>query len=362
MVFTGGGTGGHILPNLAIIDELSKIEPGLNVSYIGLENGLEEKLVIARGVHFYGIPAGKLRRYLSLENITDVGRTLMGVAQAWRILRRIRPQLVFAKGGFVSVPVVAAARMLKIPVWLHESDFSPGLSNKICARFADKIFLSFPESVHFFPGRVTSVVGNPIRTKILDGTRQRGFALTGFSPKKPVVLIMGGSTGATALNMLVASTLQSLLRKAQVVHITGPGKEGVSPRLLTRSQLAAYKSFSFLHDELADIYAIADVVVSRAGSGSIFEVLAWHRPFIAIPLPRSASRGDQIENARSCEAEGTAQVLDQDGLTPEHFVESVISLLEDEEARAKMIKAQKNMNVRESALTVAKAIHEFFKL
>ncbi|MEK9132746.1 MAG: glycosyltransferase, partial [Patescibacteria group bacterium] len=222
VAFTGGGTGGHILPNIAIIDELKKIcGNACEFFYVGEKNSFEERMAVARGIPFYRIHAGKLRRYLSLKNVIDMFYVPFGLIEAVFALRRIKPDLIFAKGGYVSVPVVLAAHFLKIPVWLHESDVSAGLSNKICSRFAQKIWLSFEESKKFFAGKNVEVVGNPIRAEILKGNADRGYELTGFSKNKPVILIVGGSTGARALNKIVFEALSELLKKTQIVLITG---------------------------------------------------------------------------------------------------------------------------------------------
>lgn len=313
-----------MFPNLAIIEEL-KVE----VFYIGEKHGPEEELVKKYHVPFYGIHAGKLRRYFDFKNFIDIFKIPLGFFEALKILRKLKPDLVFAKGGYVSVPVVFAAWILRIPVWLHESDVSPGLANRICSRFVKRIFLSFEESEKYFEGLAAArlVIGNPIRREILNGSPAKGYKLTGFSPRKPVLLIVGGSTGAQSLNKLVFKILPKLLRKVQVIHITGKNISTTYNLQPTTS----YKSFPFLHAELAHIYAITDLAVSRAGSGGIFELLALHKPMILIPLPRAASRGDQIENARVFAKHGWAQMLEQDGLTPEKLLRAIIHFLENPE-------------------------------
>lgn len=362
MAFTGGGTGGHILPNIAIIDELKKICGNIcEFFYIGEKNSFEERIMTARGIPFYKIRAGKLRRYLSFKNVVDMFNVPFGLIEAVFALRKIKPDLVFAKGGYVSVPVVLAAHFLKIPVWLHESDVSAGLSNKICSRFAQKIWLSFGESKKFFAGKNVEVVGNPIRAEILKGNADRGYELTGFSKNKPVILIVGGSTGAQALNKIVFEALPELLKKTQVVHITGALAPHIESAKLAREFeiKKGYRRFDFLEEELAHIYAITDLIVSRAGSGSIFESLACAKPLVLVPLPKTVSRGDQIENAQVFEQKGFAVMLDQKGLSSSRFAESVLGLLNNESFRTSMVKNQKNAQYKNAAKKIAQAIVEF---
>lgn len=316
-----------MLPNIAVIRALKletrSLKRDIEFFYIGEKNSIEERLIREEGVPFFGIHAGKMRRYFDLKNIADVFKIPLGIFESLRILRRVKPKLVFSKGGYVSVPVCLAAWMLKVPVWIHESDVSPGLATKICRRFAQKIFLSFEESKQFFPGRPVEVVGNPIRKEVTQGKPEKGYELTGFSPKHPVVLIMGGSTGSQFLNEMVAKILPELEReKIQVVHITGP-----HPATFLPPASPWYRSFAFLNKELPHIYAVASLVISRAGSGSIFEILACGKKLILIPLPRAGSRGDQIENAEVCEKHGWAKVLLQEGLTAGQLKESILEAL-----------------------------------
>ncbi|MBI4994308.1 undecaprenyldiphospho-muramoylpentapeptide beta-N-acetylglucosaminyltransferase [Candidatus Peregrinibacteria bacterium] len=350
IVFTGGGTGGHVFPNLAVIKEVRGQRSEVSVFYIGEKGAMEEKLVVQAGIPFYGIYAGKLRRYFDFKNFVDVFKLPVGFFQAFFILRKLRPQIIFAKGGYVSVPVVIAARFLGLPVWLHESDFSPGLANKICSRFAKKIFVSFEESRRFFSGCNVEVVGNPIRKWLLKGDKEIGYRLTGFSREKPVILIMGGSTGAQSLNKLVEKILPKLLKHTQIVHIIG-----VTPTSY-KLQATSYKQFEFLNEDLAHIYAISNLIISRAGSGAIFEILALKKPMILVPLPAEASRGDQIENALVFAQRGWARVIHQDKVTPEEFLKEILDLLNDKKAQTQMIENQKRVDYGSSALKIAKAI------
>lgn len=344
IVFTGGGTGGHVFPNVAVIRELRNKEFGISnfeCFYIGGKKFVEEKIIRDEGIPFYGIHVGKLRRYWDIKNFIDFFKIPIGFFEALRILRKLKPDLVFAKGGYVSVPVTLAAWVLRISVWLHESDVSPGLANRICSRFAQKIWLSFEESRKWFEGSrigergTVEVIGNPIRKEMLHGSVEKGYKLTGFSgatKKLPVVLIMGGSSGAQSLNELVKKILPELLKKVQVIHITGfviashdvRRGEAISPR-----NNKNYKSFEFLHADLAHIYAITDLVISRAGSGAIFELLALKKPMILVPLPRFASRGDQIENARIFEKHGWATTVNQEKISPHEFLQVILRELHD---------------------------------
>ncbi len=333
-----------MLPNIAVINELRsknhesriiKSDSGIDVFYIGEKNGVEEKITKEEGIAFYGIHTGKLRRYFSLQNIIDVLKVPVGVVESFRILKRLKPDLVFSKGGYVSVPVVLAARLLKIPIWLHESDSTPGLSTKIASRFAQKIWLSFEESRPFFAKyKNVGVVGNPIRSEILKGDKAEGYKLTGFSSHKPVVLIMGGSSGARSLNKVVLEALPKLLKEVQVVHVTGENSV-MSLRGAGATKQSHYRNFSFLNKELPDVYAIADVIVTRAGSGSIFEGLALGKPLLLVPLPKWASRGDQIENAEIFARHGWAQVLRQESLTPKKLQATILELLNKKLVRHK---------------------------
>lgn len=360
---------------MAVIDELKKITNDEllmtnGVFYIGEKGGPEEKIAEARGIIFYGIHTGKLRRYFDWRNFVDVLKVPIGFFESLRILKKLNPDLVFAKGGYVSVPVVLAARFLRIPVWLHESDVSPGLANKICSRFAQKIWLSFEESRKFFKNQNAEVVGNPIRREILKGDKAHGYKLTGFSQKHPIILIMGGSTGAKSLNKLVEAILPQLTKKAQIIHVTGTHElsecaSSYRPRraqpLLSKYRFASthYKTFEFLNEELAHIYSIADLIVSRAGSGGIFEALAWHKPMILIPLPKTASRGDQIENAAVFEKHGWAMALDQNTLTPSKFLNSIQAFLQNEHLQAAMTERQKKAKFMHAASRIAEAIRKF---
>lgn len=319
---TGGGTAGHVIPNIAVIEGLKDRYPDIELLYIGSKNGPEKDLIEKSGVPFKSVQCGKLRRYFSFANFKDLFRVPIGILQARKILKKFRPDKVFGKGGFVSVPVVIAAFSLKIPVILHESDISPGLANRICSRFAGEICVSFQESKKHFRKKNVVVTGNPVRKMIFEGSREKGFGLTGFSGEKPVLLVMGGSLGAQELNNLVFDNLPELLRHCQVIHVTGKGKGGIEK---VRDKLKGYKQFEYLHDELFDMYAITDLVLSRAGANALAEIAALGLPSVLVPLSLKASRGDQIENAKIFEEKKMAVYLKDN----KDFVKTVLSALKN---------------------------------
>lgn len=338
------------MPNIAVINALNERNNNLEFFYIGESNSIEQRLIKKLNVRFFCISAGKLRRYFSLRNFLDFFKVVIGFFQAMFLLLKLRPDLVFAKGGYVSVPVTVAAWILRVPVFIHESDVSPGLSTRICSRFAREIFVSFKETKisPSIPQAKIHVVGNPIRSQLLKGDKRRGYEFTGFSPKLPVVLFSGGSTGALSLNELIYKALPELLRNVQVVHITGPHTSLIkNPH---------YRAFEFIEDELADIYAISDLSVGRAGSGSIFELLALKIPMILIPLGRDASRGDQIENAMVFEQNGWALMLDQKELTSEKLCGEILRLLKDKKALQTMREHQSESHLNNSAAILADRI------
>ena len=294
IVFTGGGTGGHVVPNLAVINELTKSKQEIEILYIGSKNGVSESLVSKCGINFKGIHCGKLRRYFSLQNLLDIFKVPIGIAEAYKCLKTFKPDIVFSKGGYVSFPVVLAAAKLNIPVILHESDVVPGLANKIMAKFSKKICVSFEETKKYFHDHADKIVvtGNPVRKEVLKGGIQKGYKLTGFKRTKAVLLVIGGSQGARQINDLIRASLDELLKKFQIVHIRGKGNLDISIKK------NGYKQFEYLHEEMKDVYAISDLIVSRGGANSLFEIANLKKKAVIIPLATDASRGDQIENAK----------------------------------------------------------------
>jgi len=316
IVLTGGGTAGHVTPNIALIPELKK--QGYDIHYIGSYEGIESKLIADLGIPYYGIASGKLRRYIDLKNISDPFKVLHGLHQARRLLKKLRPNVVFSKGGFVSVPVVVAAKSRKIPCVIHESDMTPGLANKICIPCATRICTNFPETLKHLPQEKAVLTGTPIREELFHGSREKGLAFCGFDGSKPVILIVGGSLGAAAVNQAVRNILPSLLKKYQVIHLCGKGKTEASLK-----GTKGYVQFEYIKEELSDLMAAADIIISRAGANAICEILALRKPNILIPLPAKASRGDQILNAASFKKAGYSVVIQEEELTDKKLLASV---------------------------------------
>ena len=302
IILTGGGSAGHVTPNLALLPQL--LAEGIEVHYIGTADGIERTILSERkDVTYHIISSGKLRRYFSWKNFTDPFRVMRGLFQARRVMREVKPAAVFSKGGFVSVPVVIAAHGKHIPVVTHESDYTPGLANKINEKFADRICVTFEDTLAHVGAKGVHT-GTPIRPELYQGDKERGLAFLGFDDKKPVLLIMGGSLGASVVNDAVRAALPKLLISYDIVHLCGKGK--VEEQL----NQPGYRQFEYVNEALPDVLAATDVVVSRAGANAVFEFLALSKPALLIPLPRSASRGDQILNAGYFARKGFAMVLE----------------------------------------------------
>ncbi len=319
IVLTGGGSAGHVTPNIALLPSLR--EAGYEITYMGSYDGIEKRLVEDFGLPYVGIATGKFRRYLDLQNLTDPFRVIKGFGEARRFLKKYHPDVVFSKGGFVAVPVVRAAASLGIPCIIHESDMTPGLANKICIPVARKVCCNFPETLKLLPGDKAVLTGSPIRAELAQGNKLAGLDMCGFNANTPVVMVIGGSLGAANVNKAVRAALPSLLGDFQVVHLCG--KDKVDNLLLNTP---GYRQFEYVKAELKDLFAMADVVISRAGANAICELLALTKPTILIPLPASSSRGDQLLNARSFEAQGFSIVIGEDDLTTELLVDKVHEL------------------------------------
>ena len=331
IILTGGGTAGHVTPNIALLPKLK--EAGFEILYIGSINGIEKELITKEGIEYRAISSGKLRRYFDLKNFTDPFRVMRGYFQAKSIMKKFKPDIVFSKGGFVAVPVTMAARTLKIPVIAHESDMTPGLANKLSAPFATKICCNFPETLKYLPEDKGVLSGSPIREEILKGERKRGLELLGFSGNKPVLLIIGGSLGARHINEAVRGVLDKLLADFDVIHICGKGN--VDENL---DKKPGYRQFEYVDRELKDYFAAADIFISRAGANAICELLALKKPNLLIPLPKGASRGDQILNANSFEKQGFSMVLRDEDLADETLTEAVNKLWRDKEGYIEAMK------------------------
>jgi len=325
IILTGGGSGGHFTPNLALMQGLA--ERGYEVVYIGGKNGIERELAQSCGIPYIGISAGKLRRYFDLKNFTDFFRFLRGIYEAFKAVRKIRPAAVFSKGGFVAVPVVIAARLSGVGVVIHESDMTLGLANRISVPFARKVCVSFKETLNRLPSKKGEYTGLPIRGELFGGSIEKAAAICGFGEAKPVILVTGGSSGARKINAAVRGALPLLLGGFNVAHLCGKGNldAGLEGQ-------AGYRQFEYLADEMPHIYAFADVVISRAGANTIFELVALKKPNLLIPLSRSASRGDQILNAGSFERRGFSMTLREEDMTPESLADSVRRLYGERES------------------------------
>lgn len=319
IVLTGGGTAGHVTPNIALLPALKK--EGYDVHYIGSYDGIERKLIEELGIPYYGISSGKLRRYFDPKNFSDPFKVVKGYMEACSLMKKIKPDVVFSKGGFVSVPVVLAAKKKGIPSIIHESDMTPGLANKICIPSAKKICANFPETVKYLPEGKAILTGTPIRQELFSGNKIQGLNFCGFTANKPVILVIGGSTGSVVVNEAVRAVLPKLLEKYQVIHLCGKDKVDT-----TLNKIPGYMQYEYIKKELSDILDVADVVISRAGANAICELLALRKPHILIPLSAASSRGDQILNAESFEKQGFSYVIKEESLNADsllHGVETV---------------------------------------
>jgi UDP-N-acetylglucosamine--N-acetylmuramyl-(pentapeptide) pyrophosphoryl-undecaprenol N-acetylglucosamine transferase len=349
VVFAGGGTAGHVFPGLAVAAELSR-----RVVWIGSSAGVERALVSREGVEFRGIPAGKLRRYLSFRNLTDIVRTLAGIVASVVILRRERPDLVFSKGGFVSVPPVLAARLCGIPAWTHESDVDPGLATRINMRFCEKILVAFENTRDQVPAAYRDkvvVTGNPVRAGLYDAHPERGRAFVGCPPQVPLVLVLGGSLASAAINRLVTGALALLAPVCFVVHQAGAAADDAA-------RGSRYFPTAFIGAELPDIMAAADLVVGRAGANTLAELAVLGRPSVLVPLGSRASRGDQVRNAEVFRAAGAAEVLVEEETDPEGLARVITALLLDEPRRTRMQAAARSLSAGRPAKAIARLIDQ----
>ena len=349
IVLTGGGTAGHVTPNIALIPELKK--EGYEIHYIGSYDGMERAMIENLGINYIGISSGKLRRYKSVKNLTDPFRVLKGYNESVKVLKRIKPDVVFSKGGFVTVPVVFAARKCRIPAIIHESDMSPGLANKLCIPKADYVLANFPEALAKLPKNKGILSGTPIRQELFKGDRERGLKFCGFSGEKPVLLVVGGSLGALAVNEAVRKILTKLIEKFDVVHLCGKGKSDYSLK-----EVKGYAQFEYINEEMKDIFKITDIAISRAGANAICELLALRIPNILIPLPAKASRGDQILNANSFKKQGFSEVLDEEDITEEGLLDIIYRTYDN---REDYINNMKNSTQTDSIKIIMDLINNF---
>ncbi|MCI9448156.1 MAG: undecaprenyldiphospho-muramoylpentapeptide beta-N-acetylglucosaminyltransferase [Lachnospiraceae bacterium] len=348
IVLTGGGTAGHVTPNIALLPRLKEL--GYDIHYIGSYDGIERKLIEQYHIPYYGISSGKLRRYFDWKNFSDPFKVLKGYRQARALLKKLNPDVVFSKGGFVSVPVILAAKHRKIPAIIHESDITPGLANKLAIPNACKVCCNFPETLKYLPADKAVLTGSPIRKELLSGNRLHGLTYCRFKPDKPVIMVVGGSSGSQFINEVVRSLLPELLINYQVLHLCGKGNLDDS---LTGTQ--GYAQFEYANQELSDLFAAADIVISRAGANAICELLALRKPNILIPLSANASRGDQILNAQSFEKQGYSMVIEEERLNGKVLSDAIRKLFAN---RSQYIDAMAQSEQLNSVETVAQLIEQ----
>ena len=349
IVLTGGGTAGHVTPNMALLPRLREL--GYDIHYIGSYDGIEKKLIEECDIPYYGISSGKLRRYFDVKNFSDPFKVLKGYSQAIRLLKKLKPDVVFSKGGFVSVPVILAAKHCKVPSIIHESDLTPGLANKLAIPAAQKVCCNFPETLQYLPKEKAVLTGSPIRRELMNGNRLRALELFHFTANKKVLLVVGGSTGSQLINNVVRGLLPELCKYYQVIHLCGKGN--LEPSL---NHQEGYAQFEYARNELADFFALADLVISRAGANAICEILALHIPNILIPLSASASRGDQILNARSFENQGFSYVLEEEQLSGLILKDAIGHVIENRQMYIDAMKRSKQLNSIETIVELIDSV------
>ncbi len=351
IILTGGGTAGHVTPNIALLPGLKEL--GYDIHYIGSYNGIEKNLIEQFGIPYHGISSGKLRRYFSLQNFTDPFRVLKGFGEAKKLIKSLKPDVIFSKGGFVSVPVVIAGKQCKVPTIIHESDMTPGLANRLSIPSASKVCCNFPETLQHLPKEKAVLTGSPIRQELLTGDKEAALKFCGLSAQKPVILIIGGSLGSVVVNKAIRDILPELLEDFQIVHLCGKNKVDESLK-----DLEGYVQFEYIQDELKDLFALADVVISRAGANAICELLALHKPNLLIPLSANASRGDQILNAQSFEKQGFSIVLQEEELNKDLLLNTIQKLYREKDA---YIEAMKHSSQQDSIQTILGLIQNVSK-
>ena len=354
IAFTGGGTGGHVYPGLAVIECLRQSWDG-RIVWIGSGKEVERKAVEAAGIDFFAIPSGKLRRSLSPRNIPDAFKVIAGFFAARRLFRQLSPKMLFSKGGYVSVPPCMAAASMAIPVFTHESDVSPGLATRLNAMRAERILVSWKETISWLTPAQRSratVTGNPVRATIGSGNAMSGRTWLGSGTSLPIVLVLGGSQGASQINDLVAAVLPALAGRVFVAHQTGAGHPPCHPAD------ADYNGFEFVHEQMADLLAAADVIIGRAGAGTVWECAAAGKAMILIPLAGADSRGDQVENAQSLSRAGGAVCLVGNEATPDKLLNVLLGLLESKDERESMGRNARLVAQPEAAKRIAGMILE----
>lgn len=349
IAFTGGGTAGHVAPNLALIHEF--LQKGWNIAYVGSDGGIEKQMVAPLNIPFHAVSSGKLRRYLSLKNLLDPFKIVLGIVQSFFLLNKLKPDVLFSKGGFVAFPVVVGAWLNRIPIIAHESDMSPGLANKLCFPFVNKICLTFDAGkTHFKNQEKIAVTGTPIREQLFTGNPALGLELCGFTTEKSCLLVIGGSLGAGSINKTIREALPELTKKYQIIHLCGKGKLD-----LALNDVAGYRQFEYVNTELADLFAAASVIISRAGANSLYEILALGKPHVLIPLPAEVSRGDQIQNARYFQKLGISLVINDKDLNKDRLLNSLATI---ETERNTIVKKIKDLNIQPATQHIVGIIEE----
>ena len=351
IILTGGGTAGHVTPNIALLPRLKELQ--YDIHYIGSYHGIEKELIEQFGIPYHGISSGKLRRYFSIQNFTDPFRVIKGLGEAKKLVKLLKPDVIFSKGGFVSVPVVMAGKGRHVPTIIHESDMTPGLANKLSIPSATKVCCNFPETLTHLPEGKAILTGSPIRQELLSGDKYKAKEYLKFTSDKPVIMVVGGSLGSIAVNDAIRGILPELLKTFQVIHLCGKGKLDESLK-----GLDGYAQFEYVKEELKDLFALTDLVISRAGANAICELLALHKPNLLIPLSINASRGDQSLNARSFERQGYSVVLEEEELTKEELLNSITALYKN---RNTYIDAMKNSPQQNSIDTIIDLIENAVK-
>ncbi len=347
IVLTGGGTAGHVSPNIALIPGLKDL--GYEIFYIGSIEGIERKMIEKLDIPYYPIPTGKLRRYFDIKNFSDPIRVMKGGIESRGILRKLRPNIIFSKGGFVSVPVARAARSERIPMIIHESDMTPGLANKLCIKKAAKVCCNFEATLSYLPAGKAVHTGTPLRKELFTGSREKGLELNGFTNGMPVLLVIGGSTGAQRVNEAVRAVMPKLLETFQVIHICGKGK--TDPEF---DHITGLKQYEYVSDDLKDMFAAADIVISRAGANAVSELLALKKPNVLIPLS-IGSRGDQVLNAEAFEKSGYSYLLREEELNEENLLNAVRTV---DNNREKYISAMETATERDATEIITGMLDE----
>lgn len=351
IILTGGGTAGHVTPNIALLPRLKEL--GYDIHYIGSYTGIEKELIEQFEIPYHGISSGKLRRYFSMKNFTDPFRVIKGFSEANKLIKSLKPDVIFSKGGFVSVPVVMAGKRCHVPTIIHESDMTPGLANKLSFPSATKVCCNFPETLEHLPKDKAILTGSPIRQELLIGDKASAMKLCGFTSNKPVILIIGGSLGSVVVNNAIRAILPELLKNFQIIHLCGKGKVDESLK-----GIEGYVQFEYIQQELKDLFTLSDIVISRAGANAICELLALHKPNLLIPLSANASRGDQILNARSFERQGFSMVLEEEELTNQLLLETILTLYDKKDS---YISAMKKSALQDSIDIITGLIEESSK-